>query len=238
MCVETFRRIARRWKRADPFKADIALAAAFVAFWLLEAALVDPEGGRRVPSAVLGTIALAALSMRRRDPLVAVAWFVVACFIQGFLDSFFFGAQTNVPFIASIFFAYSTGRHTADRLLLTTVVLLAGLGLAVAFSPGFTGANDFLWLILVFTPPLLAGRAIRSRVMLRRELREKAERLEAERDREAQAAVADERARIATELQTVVANGVSAIVVQAEAVPLLLSDGDTARARQAFEVIE
>jgi signal transduction histidine kinase len=75
-------------------------------------------------------------------------------------------------------------------------------------------------------------------VALRRELREKAERIEADRKQAAQRAVEDERNRIAGELQAVVANGVSAMVVQAEAVPVLLAAEDSARARDAFEVIE
>jgi signal transduction histidine kinase len=236
--VEPFRRLARRYVRADPRKADAVVAAAFIAAWILEASIIDPEGGRRLPSMVFGSMALAALAWRRRDPLAAAAVFGVVSIAQGFLDSFWFGVHSTVPFVASIFLAYSTGRHTERRLWLNAGVLAATVAVGIAVGPGYEGPADFLWFVLLVTPPILAGRAIRSRVMLRRELRAKAERLEADREREAEAAVADERARIATELQTVVANGVSAIVVQAEAVPLLLSDGDTVRARQAFEVIE
>jgi signal transduction histidine kinase len=69
-------------------------------------------------------------------------------------------------------------------------------------------------------------------------MREKARRLEAERGLRAQQAVVDERVRIASELQTVVANGVSAMVVQSEAVPRLLERDDRAAASQALAVIE
>jgi signal transduction histidine kinase len=50
--------------------------------------------------------------------------------------------------------------------------------------------------------------------------------------------VDDERARIASELQAVVANGLSAMVVQSEAVPRLLERDDRVGASQAFVVIE
>jgi signal transduction histidine kinase len=54
----------------------------------------------------------------------------------------------------------------------------------------------------------------------------------------ARRAVEEERVRIASELQAVVANGVSAMVVQAEAVPRVLGAGDPARATEALELIE
>ena len=60
----------------------------------------------------------------------------------------------------------------------------------------------------------------------------KAVRAEAERDERALRAVDDERERIAEELQAVVANGVSAMVVQAGAVPRVLAGGDAAAGRE------
>jgi signal transduction histidine kinase len=62
-----------------------------------------------------------------------------------------------------------------------------------------------------------AGRAIRARRLLARELEQKAARAQAEREDRARLAVADERTRIARELQAVVAQNVSAMVVGAEA---------------------
>jgi signal transduction histidine kinase len=50
--------------------------------------------------------------------------------------------------------------------------------------------------------------------------------------------VEDERSRIASELQAVVANGVTVMVVQAEAVPRLLSAGEPKQAEEAFAAIE
>jgi signal transduction histidine kinase len=117
-------------------------------------------------------------------------------------------------------------------------VIAGGTWFAIFFPGEGAQPDDLLWTLLLFTPPVLAGRAIRSRVLLRRELRAKALRLEAERDVRARRAVEDERVRIAGELQAVVANGVSAMVVQAEAVPRVLGSGDAARAAQALELIE
>jgi signal transduction histidine kinase len=85
---------------------------------------------------------------------------------------------------------------------------------------------------------VIAGRAVRSRVLLQRELREKAARAEADRADRARRAIEEERDRIAGELQAVVANGVSAMVIQAEAVPRLLVSNDTASAELALAAVE
>ena len=116
--------------------------------------------------------------------------------------------------------------------------LYATLVLAVLSSTGDFSADDVLWLCLLFGLPVVAGRALRSRVLLARELREKAGRAEAERASAARRAIEAERDRIAGELQAVVANGVSAMVIQAEAVPRLLAADDAASAEQALAAVE
>jgi signal transduction histidine kinase len=231
--------IVRRYRRTDPFKADLALALVFVAGMIVEALLERPEGHSRVATAIFGSAAVLTVAWRRRNPFAAVLAFSVLCVLQEPLDSFFFGSQTNTPFVAAILMVYSAGRHLGGRRVwIAGGSVMVGVCLGALFTQSFHGVSDFLWVFILFIPPLVAGQAIRSRVALRRELREKAERLEAERDVAAQRAVEEERNRIASELQAVVANGVSAMVVQAEAVPRLLAAEDAARARDAFEVIE
>jgi signal transduction histidine kinase len=236
--VNPFTAAARRWRRADPFKADLALTAVFVAGMLVEAALVDPNGRSRAVTAIAGSIALLPLAWRRVHPFWAAAGFAVLALPQDFINSFFFG-NTNTPFIATLLLAYSLGRHAVGRQEWAGWVLVPlAVSIGIGFGPTYQGPGDFLWTLILYLPPFLAGRAIRSRVALRHELREKAERIEADREQAAQRAVEDERNRIASELQAVVANGVSAMVVQAETVPVLLAAEDAARAREAFEVIE
>jgi signal transduction histidine kinase len=158
--------------------------------------------------------------------------------VQPFLDSFFFENLTT-PFVAMLFLLYTVGRHeTGRRMWLELAIVTAGLWVGIAFTDEGAHAEDVLWTVLLLSPPALAGRAIRSRVLLRRELRAKARRLEAEQDVRARRAVEDERVRIASELQAVVANGLSAMVVQAEGVPRVLDAGNSARAAHALELIE
>jgi signal transduction histidine kinase len=134
--------------------------------------------------------------------------------------------------------AYTAGRYEATRRIWVELgVAAAVINIPPAFNGDFTIGNLF-WTCIVIGAPAVAGRAIRSRVLLQREMREKARRLEAERHVRAERAAEDERARIASELQAVVANGVSAMVVQAGAVPRLIESGDSGRAGQALSVIE
>ena len=67
--------------------------------------------------------------------------------------------------------------------------------------------------------------------------RERAERLERERETEARAAVAEERARIAREMHDVVAHSLSVMVVQAEAAEAML-DVDPERARRPLAAVQ
>jgi signal transduction histidine kinase len=237
--MNALRRIRARYREMDPFKADLALALLLVAAFLGETLLVDSKGDSRLVTAIVGVLAIVpAVSLRRRNTLVAAASFGAVSLAQEAVDSFFLRTP-NTPFVVILIMLYSVGRHaTGWRFWAAAGSLYAGVGAALMIDPDGGSASDLLWLALMFTPPVLAGRAMRSRVLLQSELRESAERAEAEREQRARDAVEDERARIASELQAVVANGVSAMVVQAEAVPRVLAAGDTASAGEALAVIE
>jgi signal transduction histidine kinase len=150
------------------------------------------------------------------------------------LDTFVFSGLTT-SFIVVLVFAYTVGRHESGWRLWLELALLV---VVVPVSGGVNTPSDVLWTAILLGCPALAGTALRNRARLQHQMREKAERLAADGALRAQRAVEDERARIASELQAVVANGVSAMVVQAEAVPTLFEAGDRAAAAQAFAVIE
>jgi len=92
--------------------------------------------------------------------------------------------------------------------------------------------------LVLFGPPVLAGVTLRRRSKLQAELLARTERLAAQEGVRAERAVEEERSRIAGELQAVVANGVSAMVVHAQGVPRVLEKGDTAGAEAALLTIE
>jgi signal transduction histidine kinase len=150
------------------------------------------------------------------------------------LNTFIFTNLTT-PFIILLTLSYTVGRHAMGRLMWLELAVLAVL---VPLTGGIGSPGDTLWTAILLGAPAFAGRGIRNRVFLQHEMREKAMRLEAQRGLRARQAVDDERARIASELQAVVANGLSAMVVQSEAVPRLLERDDRVGAAQALVVIE
>jgi signal transduction histidine kinase len=236
--VKRLESVRARVRAVDPFRKDIVLAALFVAVGLVEISGLDGEGGDRAVTLVACGVAMSAVASRRRDPVVAAALFLGAALVQAPLDGFL-TANSTVPFLAALLLLYSTGRYADGwRFPVAGGALAVGTMFALWFETGWEGAGELVWATFLFAVPLFVGRALRSRALLQAELRKKAERAERESNDAARAAVEDERARIAEELQTLVANGVSAMVVQAEAVPRALQAGGPARAAEALGAVE
>jgi signal transduction histidine kinase len=222
-----------RAREIDAFKADAALAACFALAGVIESIYVDSGGHSRALTAVSAVAIAFPLAWRRRNTLLAVVAFIAIWAGTAQLNTFIWSNLT-APFVAVLLLAYTAGRHEPSR----RMWLELGLLVILAVAGGVSSASDVLFTAIFLGCPALAGRGLRSRVLLQREMREKAARLEAERELRARRAVDEERSRIASELQAVVANGLSAMVVQAEAVPRLLATGQRAGAGQALATIE
>lgn len=237
--VIRLRELHSRVRALDPARADLALTALFWVAVVIELSVVDAHGESRVVSIAVGLFLVSWVAVRRRSPLAAGLGLALSLVLAGVVPDQFVLDNASVPFVAFLFLLYSTGRHgSARELRIAMLAILPCVMAGIAFSDEGLAPGDVIWILLLVGLPLVAGRALRSRALLQRELREKAERAEAERALYAARAIEDERTRIAAELQAVVANGVSAMVVQAEAVPRLVSAGDTPRAGEALAVIE
>jgi signal transduction histidine kinase len=236
--VQVVESVRNRIRAVDPLKVDAVLAAAFVVVAIIEFAHLDPEGHSRGVTIAASTIALSSLAFRRRDALVAAVIFSVPTVLQAFLDGYMTKNSTT-PFVGLLFLLYSVGRYAeAPRLRNALIVLIGSMILTLSVEVGWEGPADLVWIVFLFGLPVLAGRALRSRMLLQAELREKAEQAERDRADRAQLAVEHERVRIASELQELVANGLSTMVVQAQAVPRAVESGDTARAGTALAAVE
>ena len=236
--MQPFRRLVARARAVDPYRFDLGLAGFAVVATVAESMLLNTQGESRPLTALFGVFLVGPpVALRRRNTLLAAAIGSAVVLVQVPFDTFL-TLYTTTPFVVLLLLLYSAGRHLAGRRLWTTLAVLGlGFGLAVELD-NWSGTTDLIWIVILFTPPVLAGRALRNRARLQAELRAKAEQAELGREARAREAAEEERNRIASELQAVVANDISAMVVQAEAVPRVLAAGDTAAARDAFAVIE
>jgi signal transduction histidine kinase len=202
---------------------DVLIALAVGVEVQVELLFVDaPRRDLLIARLVFVLLAVAVL-VRRSAPVVAAALGAGTIGVVGAL-----GEDVNNdlvgPFFAMLFVSYSIGAHAEGRALLAgTIVLVGGSIVAVRVSDPPGGADDiFFALTIIAGGPLLLGRLVRARVRLNQALHEKA--IAAERDRAARAdaAVTEERARIAGELHHQVSAALASMIGQASAAEQLV----------------
>jgi signal transduction histidine kinase len=185
-----------------------------------------------IPAALL---AAPPLFFRRRFPFGApTATFVVLAVFATISNQA--GNNLSFPFFCAIAAMVTYGSARERR------IAYAGIPIALATVGYVThrfhqGAGGLPWVVGFFIAAWLTGFFLSSRSRQTAELRERAERLELEREVKARAAVAEERARIARELHDIVGHSVSVMTVQASAVRRLLHE-DQQREREALQTVE
>jgi signal transduction histidine kinase len=177
------------------------------------------------------------LLARRRHPVLAPAVVFVAVGAQAAIWHHSVGYQfctfMMVLLAAGLFGAnLTTGRTrlAGAALVLATLLIVVGVDTEGSWTDALTTAPviGVAWLI---------GHIYRNNTMRTAELRERAERLEREREANARAAVAEERTRIAREMHDVVAHSLSVMVVQAEAAEEMIGI-DPERARKPLAAVQ
>ena len=221
---------------------DWALAAALLVIGQLEFWFGQPAhahiAASGVPTAVFFAPVAVGLAWRRRRPALIVAtgtacFLAAGLFVQSRVDS-----GPVALFIALLVTYYSVGAWGRGR----AALLASGIGFAAIVALDATrGVFDVngpmqpvAWVGFVIA--WLVGREIGRRRGDVTSLMARTRQLERDREEQARAAVAEERARLARELHDVVAHSVSVMVVQAQAGPRLL--GDPERVTTAFSSIE
>lgn len=227
-----------RFRPADGW-LDVALAAALLAACEVEVVLatVNDRGHDHWPL-VANVLVVAGLTVplawRRRRPLVCmvVAISSVPLLMVALADVPTVNFPQLVPFIAT----YSVGAHAARR--------GAVLGLAYALALNVannliepSGATSWVFGIVACTAPWSVGRLLRARRTTATELKRTADLLAAEQDGRELLAIAEQRTRIARELQTLIAHSVAAMIVQTQTARRLLED-DPDEAEAAMATIE
>jgi signal transduction histidine kinase len=230
--------IGDRLRGLDQRWIDLGLAAVVATWFLVELVARDPRGTDRLASALTAALILVPFAFRTRWLTAACVAYAVAILLQEPLDG---GLMTYFDSVFAVLFAllYTAGRRTGGAATAALVLLLyLSTCVTLAIDEDEVVPIDFLWGVALCAPPVLAGRALRTHRRVRDELHAAQRALAAGQETRAARAVEDERARIAAELQTVLANDVSAIVVQAEAVHRILAVGEREVAADALRVIE
>jgi signal transduction histidine kinase len=229
------RGVSWRPRRADALVAGVVVVLGQIDVWVPKLAIANMVGSRPVDAAGYLACSLALL-WRRAFPLAVLAWIATVSSVQYLAVGASEGLGAFLPLLIAF---YSVGRY-ADIRALVAAGPLATLGLAVheLRDPAyhFGGSTVTFWVILAAGWPL--GRAFRRRQHAQDVLSDRAEVLQRDREQEARAAAAAERARIARELHDVVGHAVSLVVLQAVAGLGLLDKNDTGQVRTRLTTIE
>ncbi|MGD0272819.1 MAG: sensor histidine kinase [Gaiellaceae bacterium] len=171
------------------------------------------------------------LLLRRRFPLpvlaVVLSASVATQYVVGALPPFALGLAL-----------YTVASHTERRIALRAgLVALVALLASLIPRVGLNGGESVLHVIVFAAAAWILGDNLRTKRAYYRELEERAERLEREREDNVRRAAAEEQARIARELHDVIAHSVSVMVVQAAAAGDVF-EKHPERAREALRSIE
>jgi signal transduction histidine kinase len=213
--------------------------AAIVIGWLaVMEAEVATSSARRGPWAVnaasVAVMALAAAWRRRNPLLLFVVVGALAAMLSSGLTSLDRSTVTGLYTLAVPLFAIAAWQPR-NRAALGVALWTAGTSTVAAVRHATVGGlvGALVMGLVVWT----GGRIWRAQRTLNTELAETTVRLATERDRQAELAVASERTRIARELHGLVAHGVVAMVVQAEAARNLVTE-DPGSAADSIRAIE
>ncbi|MGI8864186.1 MAG: DUF7134 domain-containing protein, partial [Solirubrobacteraceae bacterium] len=188
----------------------LALAVALAAG--AAGALAGPSSAVLRVGAVVAAGGYLALAVRRRHPF-AVLVVVLPTVLIAEAATPQAGAVTQ--FVALLVVTYSLGAYARSRALAGGLVLAAvGVALAVALGPPsrYSVGSSLAFFIAMFVlAPAGLGRLVRVRAELAERLREATDRLRESKEKRVAVALASERTRIVTKLETVVLRGLEAM---------------------------
>ena len=208
---------------------DKLLAGAITVLAVAQIVGLDDTVGTRVAAAagvvILGTVA----AHRRRLPIVFLALLVVITIEEATLPGLFPTVEALGLFLPLALYnaaRHTSGRHTVLAGGLVLVLFLANL--AADYSEGIQ-AEEVVFYALILGAPWSAGRAVRGWRLSDTRLKQQ--------EAKAEAAIVEERSRIARELHDVIAHSISVMVLQARGGRRVI-ETDPADAREAFVTIE
>jgi signal transduction histidine kinase len=183
----------------------VAVVAAFGVF--LRAPMVD-----QLAAAAFGIALALPLLWRRRHPELVFAVLAAFAFAQWLAD---LRTAADAALLVALYTV--ADRESRPKAIIATGVLGLGVVLATArWASEGSALKAFIGLSGLTAAAALLGLTMRSRRALLASLRERAARLERERDQQRGMAAAAERARIAREMHDIVAHSLTVIVALAD----------------------
>jgi signal transduction histidine kinase len=201
--------------------------------------VAEPPPGNPALQTIAALAAVLPLAARRRAPLLVTA--VVASGVLGQVLVSGGAPATFASFVAVMICVYTLAREARPVEMAAGFVLLLAAVTATTLIQSRTQPFvpfDLVYPVVYFGLAGGLGALVRQRALRLAAVEESADALQQRLEREAELAVAQERARIARELHDVVAHGVSLMVIQAEAAEELLARNPAAAAEPLHRVQE
>lgn len=183
-------------------------------------AVVRSRDATYLAISLTGAPLLLLLALRRSRPLLALALFCAGAVAGTALQSWLIphaSSDAFVPILAMLLLMYSVGAHSSGRQLVAAAPLPLLVVLIIdtsrPHSDSLISAVVF-FVIFVVAVPLGAGRLVRGRAMLVERLEAQGRELDEQRSASASAALAEERLRLAEELDVELADGVQRLLTR------------------------
>ena len=218
-----------------PAPRDLAIGLAVAAGLLVELATSERVDGDLTVDAPLYAAAGLALCWRRAAPIASAVGGIGLAALATV-------AGTDVTdLVFSMLFlvlpAYAIGHEVTDRRAYGALAAIIALVALVTEAAEELTADDAAFPVGIQIASFTCGRLLRTRLEMNRTLADETARLEVDRELRAQAAVGEERARIAREMHDVVAHTMAIMVVQAGAARSVLAR-DAAAAEASLATVE
>jgi len=230
--VSEARQSVRDAIRRHPWWTDslLALFLTFISVGSVIAAVKHEGAAVDVLDVALVPVTTLPIALRRYRPLAVLAVTVAA---ETLLLLFSSRVQVPLGVLVALYTVASRCERPVSLRAAEWVALPIIVGVTVNTGPH---PERIIPKLALFAIAWVLGDNIRTRRAYLAELEARAERLEREREEQAERAVIEERTRIARELHDVIAHNVSVMVVQASAGEDVF-DSDPARARESLSAV-